>query len=186
MDVFSVEFTRLLRSDRNSALRSRPTIDSMNASKGSSWVASQLMANSAWLPESLHDDLLDWALEVWLANPPSRSVETLQGLLWLISSRNDYTEEKTIKTLQKILSKAVELPSDHDIKTWSIMNRLLAKQEAPTIQNVEQIITTLPLEWWMHISSDLLEWALQDDRIFSWLITREIPWPAAVLRPIGE
>ncbi len=186
LDVFSTEFTRLLRSDRNSALRSRPTIDSMNASKGSSWVASQLLANSAWLPESLHDDLLDWALEVWLANPPSRSVETVQGLLWLISSRDDFTKEKTEKTLEKILSKAGELPTGHDIKTWSIMNRLIAKQEAPTIENVEQIITTLPLEWWTHISSDLLEWALQDDEIFSWLITREISWPAAILRPIGE
>ncbi len=186
LDVFSTEFTRLLRSDQNSALRSRPTIDSMNASRGSSWVASQLLANSAWLPESLHDDLLDWALEVWLAYPPARSVETVQGLLWLISSRDDFTEEKTGKVLEKILSKSGDLPVGHDIRIWSVLNRLITKQEAPTIENIEQIINALPLEWWAHISSDILEWALEDDRIFPWLITRKISWPAAVLRPIGE
>ena len=99
LDVFSTEFTRLLRSDHNSALRSRPTIDSMNATRGSSWVASQLLANSAWLPESLHGDLLDWALEVWLANPPTRSVKTLQGLLWLISSDDNFREERTLSLI---------------------------------------------------------------------------------------
>jgi len=185
LDVFSKEFTRLLRSDQNSALRSRPTIDSMNATRGSSWVASQLLANSAWLPESLHGDLLDWALEVWLANPPTRSVKTLQGLLWLIHLDSDFPEQKKIEIFEKILSGANDLPIGHDIRTWSILNRLLTKQEVPTIENVEQIVSALPLEWWAHVSSDLLEWALQDEKIFSWLIGRKISWPAAVLRPIG-
>ena len=185
LDVFSTEFTRLLRSDHNSALRSRPTIDSMNATRGSSWVASQLLANSAWLPESLHGDLLDWALEVWLANPPTRSVKTLQGLLWLISSDDNFREERTREILEKILSRADELPFGHDIRTWSTLNLLIVRKEEPTIENVEQIINTLPLEWWAHISSDLLEWALQEDKIFSWLIERNISWPAAILRPIG-
>lgn len=185
LDIFSKEFTRLLRSDQNSALRSRPTIDSMNATRGSSWVASQLLANSAWLPESLHGDLLDWALEVWLANPPTRSVKTLQGLLWLIHLDSDFPEQKKIEIFEKILSGSNDLPIGHDIRTWSILNRLLTKQEVPTIENVEQIVSALPLGWWAHISSDLLEWALQDEKIFSWLIGRKISWPAAVLRPIG-
>jgi hypothetical protein len=185
LDLFSKEFTRLLRSDQNSALRSRPTIDSMNATRGSSWVASQLLANSAWLPESLHGDLLDWALEVWLANPPTRSVKTLQGLLWLISSNHNFSEERTRVILEKILSRAVDLPFGHDIKTWSTLNQIITGQEEPTIEHAEQIINNLPMEWWAHISSDLLEWALQEDKIFSWLIERDISWSAAILRPIG-
>jgi hypothetical protein len=105
--------------------------------------------------------------------------------LWLIHLDSDFPEQKKIEIFEKILSGANDLPIGHDIRTWSILNRLLTKQEVPTIENVEQIVSALPLEWWAHVSSDLLEWALQDEKIFSWLIGRKISWPAAVLRPIG-
>ena len=127
LEVFSVEFTRLLRTDQNTALKSRPTIDPRNATRGSSWVASQLLANSAWLPESFHDDLIEWSLGVWLAHPPIKSINTIQGLVWLFSSSERISEDKEISILKKILSKASQLPLDHDMRSWAILDRVTRK-----------------------------------------------------------
>ena len=185
LDVFSVEFTRLLRTDQNTALKSRPTIDPRNATPGSSWVASQLLANSAWLPESFHDDLIEWSLGVWLAHPPINSINTMHGLMWLLSSNERVSEEKEISILKKILSKASNLPLDHDMRSWAILDRVTPKNIAPSFEEIKLILSNLPLEWWAHISSDLLETMLQDDKAFTWLVSKSISWPAAVLRPVG-
>tara|TARA_B110000014_G_scaffold253607_1_gene233212 strand:+ start:47 stop:2227 length:2181 start_codon:yes stop_codon:yes gene_type:complete len=185
LDVFSSEFTRILRTDQNSALRARPTIDATNATRGSSWVASQLLANSAWIPDTLHDDLLNWSLEVWLANPPVRSIQTLQGLMWLFSSKN-LGEEKIRLIFDKILDRGRGMPIGHDIRTWAILDRVTKNRDNMKMEDVEQIISNLPLEWWAHISSDLLEWLLDDEIRYLWLINSQISWPAAILRPIGS
>ena len=185
LDVFSAEFTRLLRTDQNTALKSRPTIDPRNATPGSSWVASQLLANSAWLPESFHDDLIEWSLGVWLAYPPVKSINTIQGLMWLFSSNEGVSEGKEISILKKILSRASDLPLEHDMRSWAILDKVTPKNITPSFEEIKLILTNLPLEWWAHVSSDLLETMLQDDRAFAWLVSNHISWPVAVLRPIG-
>ena len=185
LDVFSAEFTRLLRTDQNTALKSRPTIDPRNATPGSSWVASQLLANSAWLPESFHDDLIEWSLGVWLAYPPVKSISTIQGLMWLFSSNERVSEGKEISILKKILSRASDLPLEHDMRSWAILDKVTRKNITPSFEEIKLILTNLPLEWWAHVSSDLLETMLQDDRAFAWLVSNHISWPVAVLRPIG-
>ena len=185
LDVFSAEFTRLLRTDQNTALKSRPTIDPRNATPGSSWVASQLLANSAWLPESFHDDLIEWSLGVWLAYPPVKSINTIQGLMWLFSSNERISEGKEISILKKILSRASDLPLEHDMRSWAILDKVTPKNITPSFEEIKLILTNLPLEWWAHVSSDLLETMLQDDRAFAWLVSNHISWPVAVLRPIG-
>ena len=185
LDVFSAEFTRLLRTDQNTALKSRPTIDPRNATPGSSWVASQLLANSAWLPESFHDDLIEWSLGVWLAYPPVKSINTIQGLMWLFSSNERVSEGKEISILKKILSRASDLPLEHDMRSWAILDKVTRKNITPSFEEIKLILTNLPLEWWAHVSSDLLETMLQDDRAFAWLVSNHISWPVAVLRPIG-
>ena len=186
LDVFSIEFTRLLRADQDTALRSRPTIDPRNATRGSSWVASQLLANSAWLPEALHEDLIDWSLEVWLANPPIKSINTINGLMWLLSSNQENLKEKEIGILRKILSKATDLSKDHDMSSWATLDRVTPKNVTPSFEEIKQILTNMPLDWWAHISSDLLEQMLQDDKAYSWLVSNRISWPAAILRPVGS
>ena len=185
LDVFSAEFTRLLRTDQNTALKSRPTIDPRNATPGSSWVASQLLANSAWLPESFHDDLIEWSLGVWLAYPPVKSINTIQGLMWLFSSNERVSEAKEVSILKKILSRASDLPLEHDMRSWAILDKVTRKNITPSFEEIKLILTNLPLEWWAHVSSDLLETMLQDDRAFAWLVSNHISWPVAVLRPIG-
>lgn len=185
LDVFSAEFTRLLRTDQNTALKSRPTIDPRNATPGSSWVASQLLANSAWLPESFHDDLIEWSLGVWLAYPPVKSINTIQGLMWLFSSNERVSEGKEISILKKILSRASDLPLEHDMRSWAVLDKVTPKNITPSFEEIKLILTNLPLEWWAHVSSDLLETMLQDDRAFAWLVSNHISWPVAVLRPIG-
>ena len=186
LDVFSAEFTRLLRTDQNTALKSRPTIDPRNATPGSSWVASQLLANSAWLPESFHDDLIEWSLGVWLAYPPVKSINTIQGLMWLFSSNERVSEGKEDSILKKILSRASDLPLEHDMRSWAILDKVTPKNITPSFEEIKLILTNLPLEWWAHVSSDLLETMLQDDRAFAWLVSNHISWPVAVLRPIGS
>ena len=185
LDVFSAEFTRLLRTDQNTALKSRPTIDPRNATPGSSWVASQLLANSAWLPESFHDDLIEWSLGVWLAYPPVKSINTIQGLMWLFSSNERVSKGKEVSILKKILSRASDLPLEHDMRSWAILDKVTLKNITPSFEEIKLILTNLPLEWWAHVSSDLLETMLQDDRAFAWLVSNHISWPVAVLRPIG-
>ena len=186
LDVFSVEFTRVLRTDQNTVLRSRPTIDPRNATRGSSWVASQLLANSPWLPESFYEDLINWSLEVWLANPPIKSIRTMQGLSWLLSYKKEVLENQEMDILNKVLSVAADLPIDHDMKSWATLDKVILKNTSPSFEEMKLILINLPLEWWSHISSYLLETMLQDDKAFAWLLSNRISWPAAVLRPLGS
>ncbi|MEC7100460.1 MAG: hypothetical protein VXW80_01270, partial [Candidatus Thermoplasmatota archaeon] len=118
-------------------------------------------------------------------HPPIKSINTIQGLVWLFSSNESVSEDKEISILKKILSKASQLPLDHDMRSWAILDRVTPKNIVPSFEEIKLILTNLPLEWWAHISSDLLEAMLQDDKAFTWLVSKRISWPAAVLRPVG-
>ena len=184
LDYFAERLGQKIREDSQTTIRTRPAVDFIEASSGTSWVAAQFLTNAAWIPESLHDDLTKWSLEAWISSPPKKSLAALQGVSWLFSSgRNPNLDFK--KVLEKILFKAQSLPKDHDLKIWSslvnysIDGRELSKEE------LNLIIERLPHDWWAPISSDILLKMLSNESN-DWLFSQPYPWPALVLRPIGE
>ncbi|GIT75441.1 MAG: hypothetical protein Ct9H300mP30_5030 [Methanobacteriota archaeon] len=86
LQEFATKIASRLRTDSEAALRTRPATDPKEATRGVSWVAAQMLSNAPWLPEHMHSDLLRWALEAWLSDPPSDSMPALQGVAWLHSS----------------------------------------------------------------------------------------------------
>tara|TARA_Y100000748_G_scaffold94326_1_gene78741 strand:- start:119 stop:2746 length:2628 start_codon:yes stop_codon:yes gene_type:complete len=185
LDYFAERLGQKIREDSKTTIRTRPAVDFIEASPGTSWVAAQFLTNAAWIPETLHDDLTKWSLEAWISSPPKKSLDALQGVSWLFSSgRNPNLDFK--KVLEKILFKAQSLPKDHDLKIWSslvnysIDGRELSKEE------LNLIIERLPYDWWAPISSDILLKILSDEESNDWLFSQAHPWPALVLRPIGE
>ena len=185
LGYFSERLGQKIREDNQTTIRTRPAVDFIEASPGTSWVAAQFLTNAAWIPEDLHDDLIQWSLEAWISSPPKKSLSALQGVSWLFSSgRNPNTDFN--KVLEKIIFKAQSLPKDHDLKIWaslvnySIDGRELSKQE------LNFIIERLPYDWWAPISSDILLKMLSNEESNEWLFSHPHPWPALVLRPIGE
>jgi len=185
LDYFAERLGQKIREDNQTTIRTRPAIDFIEASSGTSWVAAQFLTNAAWVPEDLHNDLIQWSLEAWISSPPKKSLPALQGVSWLFSSgRNPNADFK--KVLEKIIFKAQSLPKNHDLKIWaslvnySIDGRELSKEE------LNFIIERLPYDWWAPISSDILLKMLSTDESNEWLFSHPYPWPALVLRPIGE
>ena len=185
LGYFAERLGQKIREDNQTTIRTRPAVDFIEASPGTSWVAAQFLTNAAWIPEDLHDDLIQWSLEAWISSPPKKSLSALQGVSWLFSSgRNPNTDFN--KVLEKIIFKAQSLPKDHDLKIWSslvnysIDGRELSKQE------LNFIIERLPYDWWASISSDILLKMLSNEESNEWLFSHPHPWPALVLRPIGE
>lgn len=185
LGYFSERLGQKIREDNQTTIRTRPAVDFIEASPGTSWVAAQFLTNAAWIPEDLHNDLIQWSLEAWISSPPKKSLSALQGVSWLFSSgRNPNTDFN--KVLEKIIFKAQSLPKDHDLKIWaslvnySIDGRELSKQE------LNFIIERLPYDWWAPISSDILLKMLSNEESNEWLFSHPHPWPALVLRPIGE
>ena len=185
LDYFAERLGQKIREDNQTTIRTRPAIDFIEASSGTSWVAAQFLTNAAWVPEDLHNDLIQWSLEAWISSPPKKSLPALQGVSWLFSSgRNPNADFK--KVLEKIIFKAQSLPKNHDLKIWaslvnySIDGRELSKEE------LNFIIERLPYDWWAPISSDILLKMLSTDESNEWLFSNPYPWPALVLRPIGE
>ena len=96
MSDFSDKLEVILRSNPEKALRMRPASDPKNASRGDSWVAAQLLSNAPWLSEHLHSDLISWALEAWLSQPPIESMSALEGVAWLFATEKSQGDFKPI------------------------------------------------------------------------------------------
>ena len=148
-------------------------------------MASQLLANSPWLPESLHDDLLKWSVDAWLSNPPEKSLPALEGLSWLHgrhkSSAFDYDN-----VLNSVLERGRTLGPENELRIWSDLVDRASKPSELEIRQIGAIINSLPLSWWSAISSDLLFQLLQEDDTTDWLLNNPVSWSAAVLRRPGE
>ncbi len=185
LDYFAERLGQKIREDSQTTIRTRPAVDSIEASPGTSWVAAQFLTNAAWIPEALHEDLIKWSLEAWISSPPKKSLAALQGVSWLFSSgRNPNADFK--KVLEKILFKAQNLPKDHDLKIWSSLVNYSVDGRELSKEELNLIIERLPYDWWAPISSDILLKMLSDEESNDWLFSQSYPWPALILRPIGE
>ena len=184
LGLLSEQFTRILRSEPDSAFRARPTIDAAESSSGPSWVASQLLANSPWIPVSLHDDLIEWSLDAWLENPPEDSLSSLKGVAWLFSQEK-YSNRDFSAILDKIATTARLLSQEHDLSLWSQLLEIADGVIKVEPTQLSKILIKLPVDWWAGISPGLLLQSLEGVS-HDWLIDSDIPWCAAVLRPRGE
>jgi len=180
---FSDKLTGILRTNPEKALRMRPASDPKNANRGDSWVAAQLMSNAPWLSEHLHSDLISWALEAWLCQPPIDSMAALEGVSWLFSTERGQGDFRPI--VEGIQSIGHECPEGHDLKTWANLAKGLFDSSRLDMAELRDILT-LPPGWWAAISSPILSALLDDEDSMSWILTNPVPWCAAILRPVGE
>ena len=185
LEYFAEKLGQKIREDSQTTIKTRPVVDFFEASPGTSWVAAQFLANAAWIPDSLHDDLIRWSLEAWISSPPKKSLAALQGVSWLFDSeRNNNQDFK--KVLEKIKLTAKNLPSDHDLRVWfSLVNFSLEGRELSK-EELDFITKRLPYDWWSPLSSEILLKMLSSEESSDWLFSHPHPWPALVLRPIGE
>ena len=185
LEIFAEKLRLLLHNDSEIGLRTRPATDPANASPGASWVAAQLLSNAAWLPEDMQEDLIRWALEAWLVHPPSNSLAALRSVDWIYNSQQvDVANYGPV--LQGILRRANDFPIDHDLKIWSLLVERIRNSKQLQIEELEEIIANLPLDWWALLAPELLTNLLSDESSLDWLFDNPIPWSAAILRPKGE
>ena len=184
LQEFATKIASRLRTDSEAALRTRPATDPKEATRGVSWVAAQMLSNAPWLPEHMHSDLLSWALEAWLSDPPRDSMPALQGVAWLHSSgRSDKTTFRPI--LEGIRSKGRESPSGHDLHTWANLADIILDDSEIVPGDLEGILE-LPPGWWAPISVRILSGLFEDEDTTEWAIANPVSWCAAVLRPVGD
>ncbi len=185
LDYFAERLGQKIRQDSQTTIRTRPAVDFLEATPGTSWVAAQFLSNAAWIPETLHDDLIKWSLEAWISSPPNKSLPALKGVAWLFSSgRNPNSDFK--KVLDKIIFKSRSLPENHDLKIWSTLVSYSADGRELSKEELSLITDRLPYDWWAPISSDILLKMLSDDESNEWLFSNSYPWPGLILRPVGE
>ena len=183
-EIFSRTITSKLRENPDNLLRSWPAIDPSQANSGASWLASHFIQNSAWMPEETHHDIIGWAVEAWLSEPPTKSLGALDGINWLYNSGN-LEKEVFDRLIVRIRDNGNSLPEGHQLNTWSrLYDYALGKREAK-VEDLLLFISHIPNSWWAPFSSEFLKMILNSaitDEFFS----LNIPWCSTVLRPRGE
>ncbi len=183
-EIFSRTITSKLRENPDNLLRSWPAIDPSQANSGASWLASHFIQNSAWMPEETHHDIIGWAVEAWLSEPPTKSLGALDGINWLYNSGN-LEKEVFDRLIVRIRDNGNSLPEGHQLNTWSrLYDHALGKREAK-VEDLLLFISHIPNSWWAPFSSEFLKMILNStitDEFFS----LNIPWCSTVLRPRGE
>ncbi|MCH1592057.1 MAG: hypothetical protein L7R66_03585, partial [Candidatus Thalassarchaeaceae archaeon] len=182
--VFSEKITSKLREDPDNLLRSWPAIDPSQANSGAAWLASHFIQNSAWLPKEVYSDILGWAVEAWLSQPPRESLDALIGLSWLYRIENRSNEEFD-RTIIRIRDIGSVLPAGHQLNTWSRLHDYASGKRETNLAEISLFIRDLPHSWWAPFSSDFLIMILDSPNVEDFLDT-SIPWCSAVLRPVGE
>ena len=118
-------------------------------------------------------------------HPPRNSLDALQSVDWIYKSqKEDLVNYGPI--LQGIQRRANEFPIDHDLKIWSLLVDRIRNSKQLQIEELEAIITNLPLDWWSLLAPELLTNLLSDESSLDWLFDNPISWSAAILRPKGE
>ena len=183
-EIFSRTITSKLRENPDNLLRSWPAIDPSQANSGASWLASHFIQNSAWMPEETHHDIIGWAVEAWLSEPPTKSLGALDGVNWLYNSGN-LEKEVFDRLIVRIRDNGNSLPEGHQLNTWSrFYDHALGKREAK-VEDLLLFISHIPNSWWAPFSSEFLKMILNSD-ITEEFFSLNIPWCSTVLRPRGE
>ena len=183
-EIFSRTITSKLRENPDNLLRSWPAIDPSQANSGASWLASHFIQNSAWMPEETHHDIIGWAVEAWLSEPPTKSLGALDGINWLYNSGN-LEKEVFDRLIVRIRDNGNSLPEGHQLNTWSrLYDHALGKREAK-VEDLLLFISHIPNSWWAPFSSEFLKMILNSD-ITEEFFSLNIPWCSTVLRPRGE
>ena len=183
-EIFSRTITSKLRENPDNLLRSWPAIDPSQANSGASWLASHFIQNSAWMPEEMHHDIIGWAVEAWLSEPPTKSLGALDGINWLYNSGN-LEKEVFDRLIVRIRDNGNSLPEGHQLNTWSrLYDYALGKREAK-VEDLLLFISHIPNSWWAPFSSEFLKMIL-NSTITEEFFSLNIPWCSTVLRPRGE
>ena len=184
LKIYSKKISSKLRNNPDYLLKSWPAIDSSKANRGASWLASEFITNSPWLPSESHLDLLDWAIEAWLSNPPKDSLPALRGIQWLYKN-NSHSNISTDTNFNHIIRRGLDLSADYNLFPWAVLlEHTLGNRKA---SNDELILITkaLPTDWWSHISEEILITILDNNGLQE-LENSYCSWASSILRRKGE
>jgi len=184
LNLFSRKMTTKLREDSDIFLRSRPAMDSKQASTGVSWIAAQFLSNAAWMPESMHADMLEWAIDAWMRHPPLNSLSAIKGINWLYS-KNIKDAYEVDRMMIRIKDKHRVTSPDNHVKIWSDMLNMILNGKKLEKNELERVLKEMPANWWAVISHKILLNALKEEEM-KWLLKIELPWCATILRPMGD
>ena len=82
------------------------------------------------MPKETHHDIIGWAVEAWLSNPPDESLGALDGINWLFTSGN---LERGIfdRLIERIRDIGNSLPQGNHLNPWSrLYDHAIGKREA--------------------------------------------------------
>ncbi len=184
LNIFSEEMKYKLREDSDIFLRSRPAIDSNSASPGVSWIAGQFLSSVAWMPENIHNDILEWAINAWVKNPPIDSLQAIKGIYWLYN-KEQKNRIKLDEMMMKFKNKNKDISDDNILKIWSDMIDMIVEKKELKKQDLQLVVKRLPPDWWAIHAQNLLRKALKNENM-KWLLSMDLPWCSTIMRRKGE
>jgi len=184
LEIYSKKISSKLRENSDYLLKSWPAIDSSKADRGASWLAAEFITNSPWLPHESHLNLLDWAVEAWLSNPPMDSLPALRGIQWLFN-QNPEKNTNFENTFNPIIRRGLDLNDEYNLYAWAVLLEHTLGNRQASDDELILITKVLPPDWWAPISSEILLSILEKnniDRIKDYYC----PWASSILRKKGE
>ena len=182
--IYSKKISSKLRENSDYLLKSWPAIDSSRADRGASWLAAEFITNSPWLPPESHLDLLDWAIEAWLSNPPKDSLPALRGIQWLFN-KNQQKNINIDSTFKSIIRRGLDLSEDNNLFAWSVLVEHTLGNRQASEDELILITKVLPADWWAPVSEEILI-SILDKYNIEELKKYYTPWASSILRRKGE
>ena len=150
------------------------------------WVAHILLSEVAWLPSELQADLASWGIDRFLEGPFARCSAVISGLDWLANQYPERLLSESEDWRLNARSTGFSKPQDHDLHLWAVLDDWYETGNRPHTSVMILIVERLPEEWWAPVAEIILT-ALSDDSTGAYLLSsKDIAWPALILRPVGE
>ena len=150
------------------------------------WVAHILLSEVAWLPSELQADLATWGIDRFLDAPFARCSAVISGLDWLANQYPERLLSESEDWRLNARSTGFSMPQDHDLHLWAILDDWYETDNRPHTSVMSLIVERLPEEWWAP-EAEIILTALSDDSTgIPLLSSKDIAWPALILRPVGE
>lgn len=187
------EWREILEEEIRSRIRINPELaHNLRQSSESStpeeatWIAHNLLSEVAWLPPELQADLAAWGIDRFLDAPFARCSAVISGLDWLANQYPERLLSESEDWRLNARSTGFSKPQDHDLHLWAVLDDWYETGNRPHTSVMALIVERLPEEWWAPVAEIILT-ALSDDSTgIPLLASKDIAWPALILRPVGE
>jgi len=150
------------------------------------WAAGRLLSVAHWLSSDETRELVRWAINSWIENPPLRCADSLEGVLYLLQKHPDIRQGNIEEISERLRRLAWSLPENHDLHLWILLSEWNERGTLPIIEKQILFVKYLPWRWWRAQSADMLTMMTEHSDARRAILQNPLPWPAIVLRPEGE